>query len=93
MSQLSFTFPDMKYTFADFFSGAGAHYDGEAYGYNKIANHVICRNCLKFVKEERKVCPHCNGRMDHPITGGVFHIPGFGLLLDCEGEIPEHVTK
>ncbi len=66
---------------------AGETYDGHAYGYNSVPGYVICSKCLNFVKEERNICQNCKNKMDNPIKGGVYRIPGMGILIDTKNKI------
>lgn len=59
---------------------AGQSYSGEAYGYDAIDGHVICRNCLKYNKEHRDKCHNCKKNLRNPILGGVYHFNGMTLF-------------
>lgn len=65
---------------------AGESYTGEAFGYDAVEGHVICRACLKYNKQSRTKCHYCNYSLSNPITGGVYHYNGM-TMMDCKNNI------
>lgn len=64
---------------------AGESWTGDKvkpYGYDAADGYVICPHCLQYNLEQRKKCIHCGTSLENPIRGGVFVVPGMGVMAN-----------